>query len=1151
MNKQQNKIYTNIMNYQDIYENYNAPIDFPHLTKEGKIKSYQPIVKQGNSYNINWRMRQHVEGLEEQGLDPEIFFPNIDNQYGNNKRTMSLENGVYSFPRNPKDLKYDTQPGLIITNLKTKSFYFEEEDKPTLLELYQLAIFHMDKEDSEAYIVLYYENDTNNNIRNITINQDELNSYEEFIARKEYIESGQLQGSDALQTDNILWKLSTRRFGMTFISLSGFGETKSIFKCEDIIGVPCKNDAEKGNCGFQVVMKILQEENHPLYESLKDDNEFETKMIDFNNIFEFLRDQEISIATLYNHITIKLNNRQRRKRKYTKFKDGNRDRNVFKLKDGDWEPRYIDTKMTSKHSKYKIIYDDINQHFDLIIGDIEIIDELYLSKSNSFYNKTEEGFKEFRKGKENAKKGKRTLPAEVKYIFFDFETIVEWERQSGMKAYSVAYSILSEKDLLDLEQADKIKEQAVIKSFIEASRCYIGWDCISKFVDEVLKNQDHIIYKFVSFNGVNFDNYILLEDMLVNKKKYKQEYNISDIFYNGSQLLNFKINKVHTMFDVAKHLVGSLDSCCKSFGVNCVAKTTFDHYETQCLYDDDKENFIKNIASEKLIEYNKKDVLSLAVIFQRYRAELISMPITREYGYNLANNKTIGRIIWKVFNDYQKKNETKFPKFMNYYDEEGNLKDKSMGHYYDDLNRCKIAGRVELFNGPQEINETMASLDICSLYPYVLSVLDAYFPCGKIKEFQNFKKIPKGKMYFQYVDIDQTHLKEKNLPQIYASKSEGLNNWDKPIIKNYLLSNIMIDLLDKYGCITDRRNGFYFTEKKKNYEIFGFLLDLMEKKNEQDKFKREKSELYNACLRETMKLLSNAISGKVIEGLHCDKTEEGDIKKYLDIKHDKNTEKLNTINVIGDKIFYSYSLKPDSILKEQRPIYLGILCYDYSRRYMYEYAYSKTIGGNKNNVYTDTDALKARDKHFDYDYLKSEIVPHWKELEERFPEYKTHPLYSPNSKVYGSFENELSENDYFACFQKKSWICCNNKKVLTSGGQAKASFKGVGRKSILLYGDEDLYDKNNKIDQRKANKLYNESKKCLFDYNNGIDNYYEFSKKLFDDCKKGLKTKVLCMSFRKVVKNSLHNVEIEEIKKHKRNNYIKCQYSVKNIKIKI
>ena len=68
----------------------------------------------------------------------------------------------------------------------------------------------------------------------------------------------------------------------------------------------------------------------------------------------------------------------------------------------------------------------------------------------------------------------------------------------------------------------------------------------------------------------------------------------------------------------------------------------------------------------------------------------------------------------------------------------------------------------------------------------------------------------KDKIGFYYCDIDQSNLKKSNLPNIYAFKTEIENNWGtNEILKDYLISNVMIDLLLKYNCKVTIKKGFY------------------------------------------------------------------------------------------------------------------------------------------------------------------------------------------------------------------------------------------------------------------------------------------------------------------------------------------------------
>lgn len=85
--------------------------------------------------------------------------------------------------------------------------------------------------------------------------------------------------------------------------------------------------------------------------------------------------------------------------------------------------------------------------------------------------------------------------------------------------------------------------------------------------------------------------------------------------------------------------------------------------------------------------------------------------------------------------------------------------------------------------------------------------------------------------------------------------------------------------------------------------------------------------------------------------------------------------------------------------------------------YMFEHIYS--IIGKEHLLYTDTDAAKVAVSNQNkwLEYAQNTIVPHWEDIEKIDEWYKTHTLYNPKSKVFGSFENELGgiEHTEFYC----------------------------------------------------------------------------------------------------------------------------------------
>ena len=215
---------------------------------------------------------------------------------------------------------------------------------------------------------------------------------------------------------------------------------------------------------------------------------------------------------------------------------------------------------------------------------------------------------------------------------------------------------------------------------------FLGYDCSTKFIEWVLKEQIDKAFVFIGFNNANFDNFILLDALL--RYDGLNEFSVGDIFYNGSQLLNFHMCGRHDTFDIHKHLMGSLKNNCDSFKINCCAKKSFDHNKAQQLYlNGELINFITD--NEELKEYNEFDVLATAVLFQKYKDALEAIEATKEYSKELHSIKTIGSLIYKVFEKSKRDKKFDLPK-LNY-------------KQYTDLQKSKIAGRVELFNGIQKV----------------------------------------------------------------------------------------------------------------------------------------------------------------------------------------------------------------------------------------------------------------------------------------------------------------------------------------------------------------------------------------------------------------------------------------------------------------
>lgn len=1029
-----------------------------------------------------------------------------------------------------------------------------------LKELYLNAKHKLGLQKTFGQLILTYVSKSTGEFRRITIDINYMDTYEEFKARLDKITSGNLAGSDAVSDDD--YALLDDVYSILTMKINkgkGVAE-KILFDCYN-----CENG---GKCWIKVFEIISDVFSHDIKEidemRLREDMIKASKFVNFIKIIKKIG----GVAVLSNTFTLKKDPydifENREIVKFMSVRHGVEIPNkLVKLTSDDIEKVYLYT--TPDKLKHTVIYDAINEHYDVLREDK--LADIYLSQKCEIFKKVDDTFLYLFDANQINTTNKTTemMPLNV---FFDYEAVIDFNSDRCFKPYSISWAVFSDDDLTNLARFDKNKNYDKLKKLVNGKVFNeVGYDCGETFIKWLLENQADYAYgneffpsvrfDLISFNGSNFDNILLLRDLLTYTK---DEITVSDVFYNGNSLLGLKINNRHSVFDVAKHLTGSLKSLCESFKVNCVAKGSFDHHKAQKLHE--KGLLIETIKNDlELIEYNNNDVLSLAVIYQRYADSLCQNEYSAEFGKHLADHKTIGGIIWKIAKKY-------WSSLLIEQSEEGKRVKKPVSFpklsytQYSDVLKYKCAGRVEMFNGIQNVKEEVVSLDECSMYPYTMAIMKgAYFPCGELVETDIEIS---DKIGFYYCDINQSNLKGNNLPNIYPEKvyvKDVLieNDWGtNKTLENYCISTVMIAQLRKYGCDVVVKNGFYFTDKVRGCDLFKFILGFMQMKNEQDGYKLSKPALYNSALRETLKLMMNSMSGKVIEGLHCDKTEVVDENKFLKLQQNKNVESITCINIVGNKVYASYKKFEEPLIKKQRPIYLGVLIYDYSKCYIYDTAYS--VIGLDRLLYTDTDACKFRKIDLERDDVKkalAEYVPYWDDVLKYDKRYENFSLYSKD-KVFGSYEDEFKalNPDIFHCFQKKAWVAYNNDaymKCIEDGvdtdGTYKMSFKGVPKNNILINGDEDFITKKIKKgeevliinDAIKANDYYNTSnrkiKNCL----------PEFCEKLH----KEKSIYVLGVNFRRVVKNPKRNVGIVDVADfNKLHNTIQCVGVIKRIMIK-
>ncbi len=745
---------------------------------------------------------------------------------------------------------------------------------------------------------------------------------------------------------------------------------------------------------------------------------------------------------------------------------------------------------------------------------------------------------------------------ESEYIFFDFETTIDWDEESRMKPYSLAILKLSHTELESLEKMDfEMNQVGVDDLIIKNSHCWVGYNCISEFNDYLSSTPENIRYTLIGYNNANFDNLILLEWYL----KFNPDV-ISSVCFMNNSVLSFKIFGCNDIFDIHKHLFGSLNDACTNFKVNCCPKLSLNHTKMQDLYDEDREKFIKDrMVDADMIKYNIYDVASTAVIFKRYQDALLNIPndIIISRANNLTDYKTIGSFIYGAIQDYWIDIGYSPPAL---YSQDPDVGDK-LFTFYNDMLKYKAAGRCELFNGTTIVNEEVAAIDVCSQYPFHMICKDNLYPDGDvvISSYDGFCKLTAANssdklIGWFYVNIDQSNLWNNNKPNLYPLKKEFENCWDtREILKEYFISTIDINKLIEYGCIVDfcDRDGLYFTKTIESTKLFGILGCIMQAKNQQDIHKKNNSNLYNKSLRETCKLLLNAPSGKVIERLHCSKIEllqnVSDFNSLFKKSVNNKIKDLRVSNVIGGRAIIQYEVDPQSIIKRHRPIYIGLLIYAYSRNYLYDKIIDKVP--KEDIYYCDTDCIHMKKTAFSK-WCKDEgnkLIDHNPLIYEYDERYKDHKLYEDDSKIFGSFENELKDlgkNNYAFYMSKKMYSIGSRNdtfKVL------KSRFKGVHKNDLFIEDDNPIckLDKNRLKIDRTQKEIYNYIKTR----DNCLENHL-VHKKFLDQLCRTKQAYILTSSFKKSIRNLKHDVNLDDKKRFNNNcNTIRMSYSLKLIKI--
>lgn len=790
---------------------------------------------------------------------------------------------------------------------------------------------------------------------------------------------------------------------------------------------------------------------------------------------------------------------------------------------------------------------------------------------------------------------------EHRYLYIDYETVVNWNSKEVMIPYSLSVLDVNREELIILEKLDTeynkklarmttpdttAEEIEILRAFSQESdeyitlrekaKTYVGYNCTEQMMDYIdLNHESERQYTIVTYNGSHFDNMLFLSDLL-NNPKYNDK--VSDIFYTNNMLRNFKIYGRHELFDLNRHCSGSLRNNCKAYKIKLFEKKAIDFYEMQQLYDcgklegmldkahnktwrTDLESKAQLIEDEEkqimdnLVEYNDFDTLSLAVLYRRYETSIVpvieesvnesstkhsNMNLPENYNIDLRDFKTIGSLAYKALERYWENMGYELPKF--YQDKPKNFKsfdedfkkkwfekDKRLYKYYTDMQKYKTAGRVEVFNGKQKYTGRSRSLDVTSSYPYSMAINKEYYPSGNIIECASYEERKDWQLGWFYCTLNQKVLRDKGLPNLVAEKQPMQNVWKTTkVLEDYFIPVAMIDKMEEYGMEIGEdiiiKNGICFSGKIKGCELFKPLLKWMTVKVEQDKLKGSSNSDYNPALRATAKLLLNCISGKIIERLHVNKIEEvRDAMHFYTIKTTKGITKMNTINILGNKIFCSYTVEEKSVLFKHRPVYLGCLVYCYSQINLYDNTMAcayRSISPTITDTDTSTDDIVypinyvdeannvPRRKIYWSEEKKNSYIPRKGEVVDPLTQYDLEPIEEeeePKRKYWELYVDDTDDENEDMEFEdpndplelkairrqkryRKNLFLCDTDATKMNSVCAKTCLKYLKKKDVPHWPEVEAYDS-----RYKDHKMYSDTSKVFGGFEDEFNCYNNIS----------------------------------------------------------
>lgn len=486
------------------------------------------------------------------------------------------------------------------------------------------------------------------------------------------------------------------------------------------------------------------------------------------------------------------------------------------------------------------------------------------------------------------------------FVCYDCETVNRDD--DGLEPVTTPYSICAVMATSLEDMPKSLDELKSSNSFMCPARDNVDTgghvDIIGEFVDWLDFN---ICCKYrvilVAFNGAKFDH-IFLTDKLA-KRRYLIPKTVMAV--NNSVLTATTWSGMR-LWDLSKILIGSLDSCCRSFKTSYQKVSGFDHHLPQKAYQDDLLDQWVTDNYDKLREYNFTDCLALLEL--TFKAENAARELSKELTgkpISITNTVTASSFAWKIYDTLHRKSNPKVSKAKGKSktakQDTSKLLEATIkklrdevtptAHLatsakldplpeppktykaYKEIRSSLIAGRTQnLHERPIKLEGNFTMLDISSSYPNVMR--NEVFPTGECVETSH--EVPNCLGVYRCV-FDQLALLDKKMPDgrpfptiIPLRLESKALNWSYYDEIECWLTTPDIESLRSEGVEVDVFEGYYWTGKTSN--LFKDYIDPIYALKQKLDSAAGTPEA-NPAKREFCKLLMNALSGKVAEKCHC------------------------------------------------------------------------------------------------------------------------------------------------------------------------------------------------------------------------------------------------------------------------------------------